>query len=379
MDTNSATGPGPIAAAGLFLRTAAAAIRPGRPAYLIHFVTHRCNGRCPFCFNRRQESSPADELTPGEVEKIAARWPGLIQLTLTGGEPFLRDDLADLIAAWAGSGIASLTIASNGYLTDRIVPAVEKTLARFPRLLLDLDLSLDGPPPLHDRLRGLPGAHERVLATARALAPLQERRRGFRLGATLTVSAANREAAEATALELRQGGLFRRVQALWVRGRPFEPATAECDFAVYERCLEALRPPTAAGLTARAREALSRLVRETVRKTVREGRSGLRCLAGRTMVMLDPYGRVYPCEMLPQLAPAGAPAAGLEDWSLGNLRELDYDIGRVMAGERARKAAAWIERTRCSCSFECAAYNSLVFNPASWPRVLREIARGLRP
>ena len=365
----SPSGPGAIDTARLFGRTALAALRPRLPAYVIHFVTNRCNGRCPFCFNRIHSENPVTELSPAEIEKIGGRWPGLVHVTLTGGEPFLRDDFAALASAWVGAGAQSLAIASNGSLPERAAPIVEGLLIRHPALFLDLDLSLDGDAELHDRLRGLPGLHARVMDLASRLAPLQDRRRGFRLGATLTLSATNQETAEATIRQLKSGGVFHRVQVVLVRGNPYDPATRDCDPTIYHRCLDILRPPSAGG--SRVRDALSRLVRDRVRAG-----GGAPCLAGRTMVTLDPYGAVLPCEMLPQLHRDGIKEAGIDGWEMGNLRGSDYNIRRIMAGERARKIREWIERSGCSCTFECALYNGLVFAPRSWPKVLLETLRG---
>jgi MoaA/NifB/PqqE/SkfB family radical SAM enzyme len=90
---------------------------------------------------------------------------------------------------------------------------------------------------------------------------------------------------------------------------------------------------------------------------------------------VDARGLVYPCEILPQLFPEADPAAGIEDWSLGSLRESDYDLGKIMGSERARRARAWIKDKRCYCTFECAAYNNIVFSPRQWPSVLRRLMK----
>jgi len=363
--------------AGLGMAAAVRAVRPIVPPYLIHFVTCHCNARCPFCFVDDREGSghAGPELTLAEVEKIAEKWRGVVQVTLTGGEPFLREDLAGMVAAWARAGARSLTIASNGLLVSRITETVPALLAAHPRLLFDLDLSIDGSAAVHDRLRG-EGSWDKVMAVARRLAPLQERRPGFRLGATLTVSGFNQETARDTALELTGSGLFRRVQALLVRGRPREPSALEVDLAVYDECrsvLDRVRSGRGAG---RIKELLSRLVREQVSATAREDRLLVPCRAGETLVMLDPGGSVYPCEMLAQFKPSGDPAAGISDWRMGSLREAGYDIKGLMNSEPAGRVRRWIKESGCYCSFECAAYNNLVFSPRKWPAILGRLLSG---
>ncbi|MFO8057464.1 MAG: radical SAM protein [bacterium] len=357
----------------LFARTAWKAFHPAVPPYLIYFVTHRCNARCSFCFNRgnQEKANADDELDAREVYKIAEKFRGVIHVTLTGGEPFLREDLYEPARAFVNAGAESLTIATNGTLTERIVETAGQLLDEFPGLSFDLDLSVDGPAELHDRLRGVPGAHEKVMTSAKKLAPLQEKHPGFRLGASVTVCAFNQDTAEQTVRELAESGLFRRVQVLWVRGRPFDPKATDADFSVYQACRRYLDATRLATGGSKAKEALSRRAREVVSRTVKENRMVLPCRAGTTMATMDPYGNVYPCEMLWQVSPEGDPGHGLHDWVMGSLRDKDFDIKKVLATDKARKVRQWIKDRKCFCSFECAAYNNIVFNPRAWPGVIK--------
>jgi hypothetical protein len=91
------------------------------------------------------------------------------------------------------------------------------------------------------------------------------------------------------------------------------------------------------------------------------------------MVTMDPYGALYPCEMLWQLLPDGDPEKGIDDWRLGDLRSENYDVKKTMKSEKAHAVRRWIKEQKCFCSFECAAYNNIVFNPYTWPSVLRDL------
>ncbi len=363
----------PAAKSRLYAGTAWKAFYPSVPPYLIYFVTHRCNARCSFCFNRENQESAiaAAELDSDELGKIAQRFRGVIQVTVTGGEPFLRDDLHGVAGAFVKAGAQSLTVAGNGLLTEKTIDTVQRILVDHPRLLFDVDLSVDGPPEVHDRMRGVPGAYHKVMETVRGLAPLQEGRPRFRLGASLTVTAFNQDTAEESVRELAESGLFRRVQVLWVRGKPFDPQAADADFGVYESCRQYLDGIRLAPRQGRAKERLSRRAREVVSQTVREKKMVLPCRAGTTMVTMDPYGNVYPCEMLPHLLPEADPGRGLHDWRMGSLRDEKYDVKKVVSSEKARLIRQWIKDRQCFCSFECAAYNNLVFNPRAWPQLLR--------
>lgn len=359
----------------LMLRTAARAIAPGAPSYLIFFITHRCNAACAFCFNRwKQEKAGAaeSELTLDQIHGFARRARAL-HVTLTGGEPFMRDDVAGIARAFVEAGARSLTIATNGVLTQRILAAARSVLGSAPGLFFDLDVSIDGPPEVHDKLRCLPGAHEKAMTTARSLAGLQQEFPGFRVGATVTVSAFNQATAEDTVRGLQDSGLFQRVQVVWVRGAPFDPEALRADFAVYERCASLLGGRRVSRGLGRIKESLSGLVRETVGRTVREDRMIMPCRALRSMVTVDAAGLVYPCEMLSQLFPEAAADAGAPGRAIGSLRESDYDLKKIMSSERARRVRGWIEDTGCYCSFECAAYNNIVFSPRQWPAALKRL------
>ncbi len=365
--------------AKLVARAARAAILPGRarayPPYLVFFVTDRCNARCSFCFNReRSEQADAEaELGPDEVGRTARGWRGITQVTLTGGEPFLRGDLPEVALAWADAGARSITIATNGVLTGRIESGVRRILDSKPDLFLDLDISIDGPEELHDGLRGLSGCYEKAMQSAKRLESLHRSRPGFRLGATLTLSRLNQHAALDTMESLVRGGLFQRIQVVLVRGRPFDPEAAGPDLEVYKACCELLSAGPLPRGGSRIREALSAGVRETVLRTAEKERMVLPCLAGRTMVTLDPYGEVFPCEVLWQTRPDGDPGRGIGSWSMGSLKESDFSIERVMRNERARRIQDWIRDTGCFCTFECAAYNNLVFSPGRWPGLARRL------
>src|SRR3989344_1433723 len=79
-------------------RLAKKALFSKNPQSMIVFVTSRCNARCGFCFFWREiEEKQKFELTLEEYEKIAKNYGDLIQLSLTGGEPFLRNDLYDIM------------------------------------------------------------------------------------------------------------------------------------------------------------------------------------------------------------------------------------------------------------------------------------------
>ncbi len=90
------------------------------PRMLTYTVTFRCNARCVMCDSWRKPA--LDELTLEEIERIFAQLPQMDAVRLTGGEPFVRTDLAEIAAA-ATTMLDPLVlhVTTNGFLTDRIV------------------------------------------------------------------------------------------------------------------------------------------------------------------------------------------------------------------------------------------------------------------
>ena len=151
-----------------------------QPADAVIAVTFQCNARCVMC-NVWRSDAP-DALRPHHMRKLPA---GLRTVNLSGGEPFLRDDLPEFVReVRARCPKAKIAISTNGLLGDRIV-------ATWPRIRrIDpsarLAVSLDGIGEAHDRVRGTQGAFGKVVDLLDRLG--RGPRGGLRLGMTLTSS-----------------------------------------------------------------------------------------------------------------------------------------------------------------------------------------------
>jgi len=358
----------------LFARTAVGAFRPRSVQYLILFVTSRCNARCKMCFNWAALENPASaDLTLAEIQALSRTTPDLVQLTLSGGEPFLRDDLVEIIAAFhQNTGIRQITLPTNALLTDRIAAAVEAILDSFPRLAVNLDLSIDGVGAEHDEIRGRPGLYEHVLKTYRAAIEMKKRRPQLRLGMSAVLSRFNRDSIIATLDEMDREFAFDRHEVMLARGSTRESSATEVSIDDYEQAHRWIKQHDRAGsgsLFGRVNYQMALLMRESLMRTVREDRMILPCLAGSKLLVVEADGKVRPCEILHTLYPEGRPEQGLADFELGNLRENGLDLRKIMASDQTRRVVEFIRDSRCHCTFECALFNSLVFNPRQWPKL----------
>lgn len=135
-----------------------------RMPVLVNFeVTLRCNARCGFCdYWKTDQSARQDELAS---YADAARFFSPMLITFTGGEPLLRRDLEELVAAVARATRLKylIVLTHGGMLTlDRAQSLWQAGINQF-------NISLDYLDGRHDAARGIPGLTERILATVHAM------------------------------------------------------------------------------------------------------------------------------------------------------------------------------------------------------------------
>jgi Fe-coproporphyrin III synthase len=128
------------------------------------FITSRCNSRCRTCFYHNKLNSP-DDLTYDEIKRISETAPKFDKLWLSGGEPFLRDEIVDIIRLfYDNNNVRVVNLPTNGILGDRIESETARLLETCPGLTVHLNFSLDGPGKLHDANRGVPGNFKKTIA-----------------------------------------------------------------------------------------------------------------------------------------------------------------------------------------------------------------------
>lgn len=142
------------------------------PQFITFIPTWRCNGRCVFCDVWKKQEQGAEEMKPKEIEDIFTHLKRIDVLRITGGEPFLRKDLAEVINRInAVNPPTLLHITTNGFLTERIVHTIEAI-----NLIenVHIKVSIDGVGEKHDQLRGVKGAYEKAMNSIQALVKIRE-------------------------------------------------------------------------------------------------------------------------------------------------------------------------------------------------------------
>ena len=176
--------------------------KPGRPQAVSLEITHECIARCVMCNIWK---------IPREVPDLSAdQWMRLLyadlfcdlrELDITGGEPFIRSDLADLLA---GIGelkknrlkvLKSIAVTTNGLLTERVLSTTEKMLPKLQNKDLDLVVvcAMDAVGELHNRVRNYKDAWSKVKNTIEGLIKLRDKHRNLIVGLKTTIVPLNIE------------------------------------------------------------------------------------------------------------------------------------------------------------------------------------------
>jgi radical SAM protein with 4Fe4S-binding SPASM domain len=133
--------------------------RRWRPIYAVWEITLRCDLACRHCGSRAGRARP-DELTTAEALDLVQQMAdlGVKEVTLIGGEAYLRDDWTEIARAVRAAGMScSITTGGRGMTPER---------ARAARRagVQSVSVSVDGPRETHDRLRGVTGSYDAALA-----------------------------------------------------------------------------------------------------------------------------------------------------------------------------------------------------------------------
>jgi MoaA/NifB/PqqE/SkfB family radical SAM enzyme len=138
--------------------------RAWRPIYAVWEVTLRCDLACRHCGSRAGHPRP-DELSTAECLDLADQMAdlGVLEVTLIGGEAYLRDDWLEIARRLVQRGlIVTMTTGGRGLTLEHARAAKEAGLSA-------VSVSIDGVGETHDHQRGVPGAFDSALRALDAL------------------------------------------------------------------------------------------------------------------------------------------------------------------------------------------------------------------
>jgi Fe-coproporphyrin III synthase len=274
---------------------------------LVLFPHNRCNCRCVMCDIwkiRQAREIMAQDLEPhlASMRRLGVRW-----VVISGGEPLLHSDLTALSRLLRNEGIR-VTLLTAGLLLERYAHLIADHLD-------DVIVSLDGPPEVHDRIRGIPKAFERL---ARGVESLRTYRPAMPIQGRCTVQKANHNCLRAivrTAQRLALNSIsflaadltseaFNRPQ-VWSRDRQAEVALETAEVKVLEGEVDALGRECAEeirmGFVVENVEKLGRIVLHFKAQLGQAQPVAPQCNAPWVSAVIEADGTLRPCFFHPPL------------------------------------------------------------------------------
>jgi sulfatase maturation enzyme AslB (radical SAM superfamily) len=136
--------------------------------------------------------------------------------------------------------------------------------------------------------------------------------------------------------------------------------TVEKYTVAIDTLLESMREQQLTGV-AEVTQAFRRQYYELVKKTLREQRQVIPCMAGVASAQIAPNGDVWPCCVRAQ--------------SMGNLRDHDYDFGSVWRTGKAAQLRRSIKARECHCPLANAAYTNMLTHGPTVTKVVADVTR----
>ena len=328
------------------------------PNYLIAFVNGRCNMKCDFCCDAALSIRQAPEMSPEQWGQAVSGANGLLHVTITGGEPFLRKDLTEVILAMArSSGVRRISINTNGFFTDRIESVMGSLLRTSCFDELRLSISLDGHEQVHDAVRNSPGAYAAAMRTIDAVNPLREASSSFTLRVASVLQPDNETDLEQF-LDDTESWPVDFHEVILVRDVPKEVQLGLAE--TYARLTARQLERASSRFRDKVDWRIERRLRRDILDHLHDRKNRTRCLAGGRLVEVLSDGVVRGCEM-----------GKMWDHSIiGNVGDVSngarlVDIVKTSEADTFRKLAR-----DCTCTFECANMCSGLFQPTTWAKYI---------
>ncbi|MEK8024223.1 MAG: radical SAM protein [Candidatus Hydrogenedentota bacterium] len=340
------------------------------PVYLIHFVTSRCNAKCPHCFIFAENDPRFDknQMTLEEID-LMTRSIGkdLYNVSLTGGEIFLRKDMKEICECYLkNTGVQVIQLFTNGFFEERTVECLDYLSRTYPDRNFVMLTSIDDLHDAHNSYRKLSDGFNKALRTYERVRDLG--RANIDLDIGLTVSHANEGHLDKIYDFLVRERKYRTLSCTLVRGNPLDPAMKTVDLNNYRLFSDRIASGMKTGeldcfkgfIGAGFLNAKSVIMRKLIPRTVEEGFQS-NCYAGRLIGVTYSNGDVYPCEILEK--------------PIGNLRDYGFSMPDLWASDKAGEIRDWIWDTKCHCTHECFMTMNILFNPVYYPKLLWEYSK----
>lgn len=300
-------------------------------------VTQRCNAKCSMCNLWANPTKTEEEIDLKTIEKL----PYCELAKISGGEPFIRSDIQEIIALLKQKA-KRVMITTNGYYQDKIVAAGRA----FPDLAIRV--SIDGERETHNRIRGID-----IYDTAWQTLRLLKENGSKDVGISFTLQDSNyadllpvyRRARE---LDVDFGCTIINNSFYFHKDdnevKNVSPMEEQLRFLIREQ----LKSP-------RIKDWARAFFNDYTIRYLHGEKLPIQCNAGISSFFLDVNGNVLPCNMTPT------------PWVMGNLREQTWE--EILASDAAKKVQLLCKNCKTPCWVTCNVQTAIkkeIWVPVVW-------------
>ncbi|MFC1813514.1 radical SAM/SPASM domain-containing protein [Thermodesulfobacteriota bacterium] len=350
---------------------------PGTPINLTYSVTNICQSRCKTCniwaLYTKHPKKREEELTLNEIEKIFRSMGHVYIFNVSGGEPFLRDDITRIVmlaARHLTPGI--IHIPTNAIAVDRVEREIRRILTwlhdNASSVRLTVKPSLDHIGEKHDEIRGVPGNYKKVMALFHRLKALQSDYPNLHVELGTIISMWNVNDIEEIAHFVTGLGVDSyRNEIAEQRSEMFNTENAITPTAEqYEKAISCFVQQVRTHMKNQAffqrmTNAFRLAYYDLAIRILKEQRQIIPCYAGISNAHMNPYGDIWACCTLGYEKP------------IGNLREYNYDFKALWNSRHSKEIRAYIRKGNCHCPLANQTYSNILLHGPSLMKVVRNI------
>ncbi len=341
------------------------------PVSLTVSVTNLCNSQCKTCMlwklYKEKPELKQKEFTLDEYRKtFASIHNSIFWVTMSGGEPFLRQDLPEICEIFCENCSPKIINIPTNSILPRVIAEKTKTiLEKCKGVNLVVNLSLDGVGDCHDNIRNIPGNFKRFLETYEHLDKLKGEFSNLQVGVHSVVSKFSIDGLKGVYEYSKKIGadsyiteVAERRTELFNTSEDITPDPEEYEAFVNELSENMKTDLKSKKKVSKTTQAFRLVYYQIAAKELKTHKQIIPCFAGLASAQINPVGDVWPCCVL-----------GYSQ-SMGNLRENGYDFRKIWFSKKAESIRKYIKSGNCSCPLANAHYTNIMLNFRQLAKVL---------
>lgn len=341
---------------------------PKNPLTITFSVTAACRSLCKTCnIGRVYLENPQiakKDLSLAEIEKIFRSLGPIYFFNVSGGEPFMRMDLAEILRlAFIHLKPKLISIPTNSLAPKSIEKTTLKILEYMEEYLpkhvpLSIKPSIDGVGEMHDYVRGIKGNFVKLEETIDRL--LAIKRENPRLHVDLGSVISNYNIEHISELEnwVHQRGIEsyrheiaeQRVEFHNI-GDPITPSAEVYQQLTQGFADEIIKNIKGKNFHTKITESIRLAYYDVAVDILEQKKQVTPCFGGLANIHMDYDGEIWPCCIL-----------GGEQ-SMGNIRDWDYDMQRLLRSDQAKAVIKYIADGNCACPLASQWLNNVLITP----------------